>query len=205
MLMSFEPRQLIHTDGSAILVEHFLDAREASHMFTRLLEELAWRSEHYKIYGKTVAAPRLVCWYGEREAVYSYSGITHRPHPWHPQLLELKGRIEQFCGHSFNSVLANLYRDGSDSMGWHADKEPELGGNPYIASLSLGAGRLFKFRHNKTKQTVDVRLPGGSLLLMGGALQHHWRHCLPKTKQAVAPRINLTFRNILSGSNSFQR
>jgi alkylated DNA repair dioxygenase AlkB len=140
----------------------------------------------------------LVAWYGDPQASYRYSGIAHTPLPWLPLLAELKIQIELQSKQSFNSVLCNLYRSGQDSMGWHADKEPELGNNPYIASLSFGAARLFKFRHLKTKDTVDVILENGSLLLMGGELQYHWRHSLPKTTKVSEPRINLTFRKIVT-------
>jgi len=92
--------------------------------------------------------------------------------------------------------LGNWYRDGQDSMGWHADNEKVLGPNPWIASLSLGATRLFKLRHNRTGQSIDVPLTAGGLLIMGGSLQHHWRHCVPKSRTATGPRVNLTFRHV---------
>lgn len=191
-------RTIISTDGCAYMLENFIPQRDQAGIYHTLLNEVAWHEEQYLIYGKSVTAPRLVAWYGNPEASYRYSGITHPPLPWHPLLLKLKLDIEKLCKHDFNSVLCNLYRDGNDSMGWHADKEEELGVNPYIASLSFGDDRLFKFRHNKSKQTVDVVLAGGTLLLMGGELQHHWRHALPKTKKPKQPRINLTFRKIIS-------
>ena len=97
-----------------------------------------------------------------------------------------------------NSVLGNLYRDGRDSMGWHADKENELGPEPHIASLSLGVPRLFKARHNKQYVRVDVELNGGSLLLMRGAFQKHWCHAVPKTRRPIGERIDLTFRYVYS-------
>ena len=190
-------RQIVATDGYAWLIEHFIPIELADRFYQELLQDIQWREEHYTIYGKQVTAPRLVAWYGDPQAQYCYSGISHSPLPWLPLLAQLKIQIEQHTHQRFNSVLCNLYRDGADSMGWHADKEPELGRNPYIASLSLGEKRLFKLRHNKTKQTVDVLLENGSLLLMGGELQHNWRHSIPKTAKAKNPRINLTFRNII--------
>lgn len=191
-------RQIVDKDGSAFLIEHFIAAGIADRYCQSLLRDIHWQEEHYTIYGKTVTAPRLVAWYGDPQASYRYSGIAHTPLPWLPLLAELKIQIEQQSKQSFNSVLCNLYRSGQDSMGWHADKEPELGNNPYIASLSFGAARLFKFRHLKTKDTVDVILENGSLLLMGGELQYHWRHSLPKTTKVSEPRINLTFRKIVT-------
>lgn len=188
---------LIAFDGELSLQRQFYAPPEADVLMVRLLDELVWQEEKIVIAGKPVKVPRLVCWYGDPDAVYRYSGVSHQPLPWTETLLSIKQRVEDCCGYSFNSVLANLYRDGSDSMGWHADKERELGVNPAIASLSFGAARLFKIRHIKTAETVDIELQHGYLLLMAGALQHHWRHCVPKTRQHKTPRINLTFRRIL--------
>lgn len=185
------------SDGELYLDRAFLSGEEADRLFTRLLDEIAWQEEAIKVYGRSVKVPRLVAWYGDPGAHYTYSGVTHAPLAWTPALARLKARIETATAHRFNSVLANLYRNERDSMGWHADKERELGSNPVIASLSLGQRRLFKLRHNKTKETVDLWLEHGTLLLMAGALQHHWRHCLPKSRQPMGPRINLTFRTIV--------
>jgi alkylated DNA repair dioxygenase AlkB len=193
---------VVNQDGYAELVEHFIPDEVADNYCQSLLQNVQWQEEYYTIYGKRVTAPRLVAWYGDPQAAYTYSGITHTPLPWLPLLTELKNRIEQQSQHTFNSVLCNLYRNGQDSMGWHADKEPELGKNPYIASLSLGGSRVFKFRHLKTNDTIDVVLGNGSLLLMGGELQHHWRHSLPKSTKVTQPRINLTFRKIITENDS---
>ncbi len=177
----------------------FLSPARAGECFQILRRELAWKQEHYTVYGRRVAAPRLTAWYGDAGASYRYSGVDHQPLPWHPLLLDLKQLVEQHCGTPFNAVLANRYRDGRDSMGWHADDEPELGRDPVIASLSLGATRLFKLRPKgkKNREGLDIPLPAGSLLLMAGALQHHWQHSLPKTRRPVGERINLTFRQVL--------
>lgn len=184
-------------DGEIYLFNEFYRPPESDQLFASLLEGLVWQEEEIIIAGKKVKVPRLMCWYGDEDAIYKYSGVIHVPLPWTEILLDVKQRIERKCGHFFNSVLANLYRDGSDSMGWHADKEKELGRNPVIASLSLGEERAFKIRHNKTKETLDIQLQHGDLLVMGGALQHHWRHCIPKVRREVRKRINLTFRTIL--------
>jgi len=198
MMEQFIFLPIIAQDGYAYLIDNFMESNNAAAVMQHLLDEVAWQQEHYVIYGKSVAAPRLVAWYGDPQARYQYSGIDHEPLPWLPILLQLKEQIEAVSGQQFNSVLCNLYRHGQDSMGWHADKEPELGRNPYIASLSLGETRLFKFRHIKTKETVDVVLESGCLLLMGGELQYYWRHSLPKSAKASQPRINLTFRKIVA-------
>ncbi|MEN8261478.1 MAG: alpha-ketoglutarate-dependent dioxygenase AlkB [Pseudomonadota bacterium] len=189
-------RNLCPRDGEIFLLEDFYGGEESNRLFGLLLEELAWQAEDIIIAGKRVSVPRLMCWYGEPEAEYTYSGVKHAPLPWNATLRSIKEKSEHLTKRKFNSVLVNLYRDGSDSMGWHADKEKELGRDPFIASLSLGKERLFRIRHNKTKETLDIPLKSGSLLIMGGALQHHWRHCVPKTRQAKGPRINLTFRYI---------
>lgn len=190
-------KNLALQDGELFYIANFLPPNKALESFARLRTELDWQQEVATIVGRQVPVPRMVCWYGDEGAVYQYSGLTHYPQPWTNTLLELKQSIENTCGQQFNSVLGNLYRDGQDSMGWHSDQEQVLGTNPFIASLSVGAERLFKIRHNKTGETLDINLASGSLLLMGGCLQHHWRHCVPKTRQPITARINLTFRNII--------
>lgn len=189
-------QNLVSRDGEVYYLPGFVGPEEAGLLFERLRAGLAWRQEDIVVVGRKVKVPRLVCWYGDPGAVYRYSGIDHRPLPWTGELLDIKGRIERLCERGFNGALGNLYRDGGDSMGWHADKEKELGRDPFIASLSLGAGRLFRLRHNRGGETLDVLLEDGALLLMGGSLQRHWRHCLPKSKSVAAARINLTFRAV---------
>lgn len=188
---------LAPTDGELYLLARFIAADEAMALHRSLQRSLAWQPEWIVIAGKRIQVPRLICWYGDADAIYSYSGTRHDPLPWTPELLALKTRIEQGTGHVFNSVLGNYYRTGQDSMGWHADKERELGPNPAIASLSVGATRRFLLRHNRTRQTVSLELENGSLLVMQGSLQHYWRHCVPKDAAGTDSRINLTFRRIL--------
>ena len=138
--------------------------------------------------------PRLTAWHGA--AGYVYSGIRLTPAAWTPPLLELKALAERLAGERFNSVLLNLYRDGRDSVSWHADNEPGLGRDPVIASLSLGAVRRFQLKHRRLDERLALDLPHGSCLIMAGATQHHWLHQLPKTTRPVGPRINLTFRHM---------
>ena len=167
----------------------------ADECFRRLRREVDWQQEEIVLFGVKRLVPRLVAWYGDARAVYRYSGVEHRPLPWIAPLAELKGLAESLSGHPFNSVLLNLYRDGRDGMGWHADDEPELGPDPVIASLSLGATRRFRMRHRRRRdQALAIDLEHGSLLLMQGATQHHWLHALPKTTHPAGERINLTFR-----------
>lgn len=186
-------------DGTEVyLVRGFYNHKESDLLFTALLTKVHWQEEEIFIYGKPVKVPRLMCWYGDPGAYYRYSGVDHQPRPWIPELLEIRQKVEQQCRCTFNSVLANLYRDGKDSMGCHADDEKELGVNPVIASLSLGEERLFKLHHKKRKQTYDINLAHGDLLVMAGTCQKHWMHSVPKTKLHKTPRINLTFRKILT-------
>jgi alkylated DNA repair dioxygenase AlkB len=143
--------------------------------------------------------PRLTAWHGDPGAVYTYSNIRMEPEPWTPLLESIRDRVSEFCKAEFNSVLLNLYRDGNDSMGWHSDDEKELGPQPTIASLSFGAERTFKFRHKFNRSLKhSMTLSHGSLMVMQGETQALWQHSLPKTRKKVFPRINLTFRRILS-------
>lgn len=187
----------IGDDSELYLFKRFYPPAEADSLFDALLTDIAWREEHIVIFKKRVKAPRLMCWYGDPEAYYRYSGVDHKPMPWTLPLLDIKEQIEKKCRSHFNSVLANCYRDGNDSMGCHSDDEKELGVNPVIASLSLGDERVFKMHHKKTNGSLIIPLCHGDLLVMGGACQQHWRHSVPKTKTPKGLRINLTFRKIL--------
>lgn len=164
--------------------------------FDRLMEEVTWKHEAIKIFGKEVMQPRLTAWYGDAGVEYTYSGLKNSPIPWTSTLLDIKKQVESVVGHSFNSVLLNLYRDGNDSMGYHSDDEPELGAKPRIASLSFGAARRFNIKHKKTGELIKLDLEDNSLLIMKGEFQREWKHAIPKTKKEVGPRINLTFRKI---------
>lgn len=186
--------ELLPYDGRATLVGEALPAQLADRSLADLHVGTAWRQEIARVMGRAVPLPRLTAWYGE--AGYVYSGIRHEPRPWTPTLLDLKAIAEVLAGQSFNSVLLNLYRDGRDSVSWHADDEPGLGPEPVIASLSLGASRRFLLRHRRTRARVEVVLDHGSCLVMGGAIQRHWQHQVPKTARPVGPRINLTFRRM---------
>lgn len=187
-------------DGEIYWIKGFYCPPEADRLFDDFYRTLDWQEEAVLIFGKACKVPRLMCWYGDPETIYRYSGVAHRPLPCTGELAAVKARIELCSGYAFNSVLANLYRDGRDSMGYHADNEKELGINPAIASLSLGDSRLFRLRHKKRRENLDIVLERGDLLVMAGTLQHHWLHALPKTRQVKHPRINLTFRRILPTS-----
>lgn len=185
-------RELLPYDGSAAFHEWVLGSESHEELLATLIDELDWEQKHLVMFGKEVAEPRLSAWYGDKE--YTYSGVTLAPRPMTPVLDRLRRLCEYRAGSRFNSVLANLYRNGRDSMGWHADNEPELGLEPVIASLSLGATRRFRFRHRRTREVVEHDLTGGSLLVMGGACQSAWMHAVPKQTRIAEARLNLTFR-----------
>lgn len=185
-------------DGDLFWVPDFLDAPTADRLLRRLARELAWRQEHIRLFGRRVAQPRLSVWYGDAGARYRYSSLDLFPLPWSRSLAALRGRLDDLLNAGFNSVLANLYRDGRDSMGWHSDDEPELGPEPVIASLSLGATRRFQLRHRtRRNERCELELTNGSLLVMAGSTQQFWQHQVSKTRRPVGPRINLTFRRII--------
>ena len=189
--------QVFDLPGADVRLMQFCDETEAARWFTRLHEEILWERHRLRIFGRNVDSPRLSCWIGDPEAVYTYSGARFAPHAWTPALAELREYLFAHCGERCNSVLANLYRDGRDSMGWHSDDEPELGAEPVILSLSFGGVRRFRLRHRRDPRLrLELDLPSGSLLCMAGATQRHYRHDLPKTARDVAARINLTFRSI---------
>lgn len=167
-------------------------------LLTALHAELPWRQETIRLFGRQIPQPRLIAWHGDPDAVYTYSGLTLAPAPWTPALSRILHSVQALCGVRFNSVLANCYRDGSDSMGWHSDDEPELGPEPVIASVSFGAARTFALRHRQQRALrYQLSLAAGSLLVMQGVTQQHWQHQIPKTRRPVAARINLTFRTIV--------
>nr|WP_262904666.1 alpha-ketoglutarate-dependent dioxygenase AlkB [Hymenobacter lucidus] len=187
--------------AEVLLEPNFLPVDTAEALLRELTDTIAWRQESIKLFGKAVPQPRLTAWHGDPAAHYSYSGLSWQPQPWTPALQMLRNQVEAATGTRFNSVLLNLYRTGQDSMGWHADDEPELGDEPVIASVSLGATRRFRLKPRHTELTphepVTLELTSGSLLVMRGPTQRHWLHAVPKTVQLVGPRLNLTFRRII--------
>ena len=167
-------------------------------LLDRLIAEIRWRRETIWMWGKTYLQPRLIAWYGDPGATYTYSGLQLEPLPWTPLLADVKATVERLADAPFNSVLLNYYRDHRDSMGLHSDDEAELGARPVIASLSLGAERtlILKHRGDRTRRQVRLPLAGGSLLLMRGDTQRNWKHGINKETQPCRPRVNLTFRRI---------
>ncbi len=186
-------------DAHVTLDPAWLSLDAAGALFAQLLDALPWEVHTVRLFGREHPAPRLSCWIGDADASYRYSGTHFTPRPWPTALRPIRERLAHELGGDFNSVLANRYRDGRDAVGWHSDSERELGGSPVIASLSLGATRRFNLKHrHSTEQKLALDLPSGSLLVMAGTTQRHYKHAVPRTTRPVGERINLTFRRILS-------
>jgi alkylated DNA repair dioxygenase AlkB len=185
-------------DSNVLYLEQFYNSETSNILFNTLRKEIQWQQDNIKLFGKTYKQPRLTALYAENEKPYSYSNITMYPESFFKDLEQIKSDIEEKIAHKFTTCLANLYRTGNDSNGWHSDNEKELGHNPVIASLSLGATRSFQLKHKTdSSQRFNIELPSGSLLIMKGTTQEFWKHQIPKTKKHVGERINLTFRTIL--------
>lgn len=182
------------TDGGTITyIPDFFSQKLADKLFEIILKKTPWKQEK-TFYGNSF--PRLTSYYADAGVKYKYSGVAHESLPWPMYLAEVKKRVEKEVGKPFNSLLLNYYRDGKDSIGWHADDEKELGENPIVPSISLGAERVFQIRHEESREKKEFILKNGSLIIMGGTMQHHWKHSVPKTTKPIESRINLTFRNI---------
>jgi alkylated DNA repair dioxygenase AlkB len=189
------------TDADIAWQPAWLSSAEADALQADLLATVAWETHFIRLFGREMASPRLSCWIGDSGTGYTYSRARFEPRPWPHALAALRRRIEIDCRVRFNSVLANLYRDGNDSMGWHSDDEPELGAQPVIASLSLGSTRAFRLRRKLPRgvrpapgDTLSLPLSHGSLLRMAGDTQRLYRHEVPKVRGLTTERINLTFR-----------
>ena len=179
-------------------ISNWITLELADSLLHGLLNKVDWQTEEITMFGKKIIVPRKIAWFGEKDALYHYSGVVHHPLTWLLSLKHIQERLAQEHNIQSNSVLCNLYKDGQDYMGWHQDNEKELGKNPVIASISLGASRKFMFRHKQTKEKHSIILNSGSLLIMKDACQEDWQHSLPKMTSINYPRINLTFRKIFS-------
>jgi alkylated DNA repair dioxygenase AlkB len=178
--------------------QYFFNTDEAEHFYSKLSETIPWQQDPITVFGKTYDQPRLTALHANNIKPYSYSGITMYPNQMTTELTAIYDRIRTISSVEFTSVLLNLYRDGKDSNGWHADNEKELGKSPSIASVSFGAQRFFHLKHRTIKEArLKVLLHSGSLLLMEGDTQEKWLHQIPKTAKPIQPRINLTFRKII--------
>jgi alkylated DNA repair dioxygenase AlkB len=188
---------ILNKDGLVNYYGKILTSEEANQYLGLLMQNILWKNDEVVIFGKHIVTKRKTAWYGDSDYLYTYSNLTKQALPWTKELYGLKQMVEEFAGVKFNSCLLNLYHNGDEGMGWHSDDEESLGKNNTIASLSLGAERKFLFKHKQTKQINSFILEHGSLLIMKDATQRNWLHSLPKSKNIVQPRINLTFRTIV--------
>ncbi len=191
---------LLPKDGILTYRPDLFDPVGAAKLLDALIETIQWSTQSIKMFGKIIPMPRQVAWYGDPGTNYIYSGIKNIPLRWTNDLLLIKKKVEEVSGTSFNSVLLNFYRDGNDHMSWHADDEKSLGVNPVIASVSLGEMRKFgvKHRYERDLKPLGLELASGSLVMMKGEMQEYWHHRIYPTKKTMGPRINLTFRKVIS-------
>jgi alkylated DNA repair dioxygenase AlkB len=184
-------------DGEVEYYGPFLSVLEEKTFFDTLFNEIEWENDKAVLFGKVIHTKRKVAWYGDHPFEYTYSNSTKTAKPWSQELLELKSKVEERSGETYNSCLLNLYHSGDEGMTWHSDGEKDLKKHGAIASVSLGAERKFSFKHKASKQTLSLVLQKGSLLVMKGTTQENWLHRLPPTKKVLMPRVNLTFRTIV--------
>lgn len=185
-------------DGIAIYYGKFLTFDEANGYFHSLLQNIPWKNDEVVVFGKHTVTKRKTAWYGDSNYVYIYSNTIKQALSWTRELINLKHLVENLSNTKFNSCLLNLYHDGNEGMGWHSDDEKSIEENSTIASVSFGAERKFSFKHKQNKKIISVLLEHGSLLLMKEVTQKNWLHSLPKSKKITLPRINLTFRRMVT-------
>ena len=189
---------IINQDGQAHYFVIIVNAEQKHTYFNELLNKIEWTNEKLIMFGKEITTKRKVAFYGDSLMSYTYSNKTKQALAWTPLLLEIKNLTTSYTGSHYNACLLNLYHDGEEGMGWHSDDEKEIIPNSSIASLSFGAERKFAIKHKTTKETHSILLENGSLFEMLGSFQKHWLHSMPKSKKIIAPRINLTFRQMHS-------
>jgi len=193
-----EHTNILPVDGTVNYYGPIMKGDQANAYYDALFKTIIWKNDQAVILGKHFITRRKVAWYGDEGYNYTYSNVSKQALPWTSELLELKQVVEAKTGTKFNSCLLNLYHSGEEGMAWHSDSERSLGTNTTIASVSLGAERKFAFKHKAHKQVISLILEHGSLLVMKDTTQTHWLHRLPPTKKINKPRINLTFRTIVT-------
>jgi len=189
---------LLPQDGIVQYYGKLFSRQEADYYRDKLLNTIDWKNDEAVIFGKHITTKRKAAWYGNHPFSYTYSNITKTALPFTQELETLKNIIETKTGETFNSCLLNLYHTGEEGMAWHSDGEKDLKQDGAIGSLSFGAERKFAFKHKQNGITVSRILEHGSLLVMKGTTQTHWLHRLPPTRLIHTPRINLTFRTIIT-------
>ncbi|HRH76498.1 MAG TPA: alpha-ketoglutarate-dependent dioxygenase AlkB [Cellvibrionaceae bacterium] len=185
-------------------IEQFYSLEESAELYKLLVLQQQWPDNHYSLAGRTFTLPRKQTWHADPGIHYSYSNNLLKTRPWTPLLTQLRHSIQTYLNFEFNSVLVNWYRNGEDYVGWHADDEAELGPNPLIASLSLGASRTFSYKHKYQNITGNIQLTSGSLLIMQPSVQHQWQHAVLPEPEITEGRINMTFRRVLTRAELMQ-
>lgn len=188
---------IINQEGEAVYYGSILTQEQKECYFNELLSGIQWVNEVVVMFGKTITTKRKVAFYANDSMEYTYSNKTKNAFPWTPLLLDIKKTVEGYTGKLYNACLLNLYHDGNEGMGWHADNEKEIMANSSIASVSIGATRNFLFKHKQNGVKYSILLESGSLLEMKGPIQRHWLHSLPKSSKVKEARINLTFRQMV--------
>ena len=199
----FDPNKtsnLLPYGGEVLYYGKVMDMQKADYYLDVLLNTIEWKNDEAVIFGRHIITKRKVAWYADNDYSYTYSNTTKHALPWTKELSALKTLTEELTGHQFNSCLLNLYHNGDEGMAWHSDDEKALGKDTAIASLSFGAERKFALKHRESKHKEELILAHGSLLIMKGATQSNWLHCLPKSKKIIAPRVNLTFRTMVTNA-----
>jgi alkylated DNA repair dioxygenase AlkB len=194
MSFLFEPENLLPKDGIAVYYGVVYPEKEAAQICQLLLDTIPWKQDEVLMFGKMIVTKRKVAWFADAGITYTYAGVKKHGLAWTTDLLQIKAKVESITGAKYNACLLNLYHEGEEGMGWHQDNEVEMVAGSSIASMSLGAARMFAFKHAATKERIDIALENGSLLDMKGTIQNNWYHSLPKTKKVKQLRINLTFR-----------
>ena len=196
MILLANSENILPFDGAVFYIKDFLPEDQLHGYFDKLYDEICWKNDEVWIFGKKIITSRKTAWYGDPGLTYTYSKVSRTALEWTVTLSDLRNTIKETTGETFNACLLNLYHNGNEGVGWHSDDEKELGSEPVIASLSLGAERKFLFKHKRNSEKIEIILASGSLLIMKGPCQKHWVHSLPKSKKVSDPRINLTFRTI---------
>ncbi len=191
-------QNLLSHDGEVFYHESFLPNLDGNDYLRRIRSDFQWDRDEVMMFGRRILVPREVVWVADEGISYTYSGVKKLPQEWSEALSEVKSAVEAKMQTTFNSCLLNYYADGSQGMGWHQDNEPSIERRSPIASVSFGAERKFSFKHKLTKETLSLQLASGSLLIMGGKTQENWAHQLPKSKRTMGPRLNLTFRKMVT-------
>jgi alkylated DNA repair dioxygenase AlkB len=190
-------RNLLPFDGTVNYFGQIFTQNECLEYFKAIFDKIPWQQDEVIIFGKKIITARKIAWFSEDNLPYTYSNSTKNSSIFTPDLLAIKTKIELLSGEKYNACLLNLYHNGNEGMGWHADNEKEIATDSAIASVSFGEERKFVFKHKSTSETISLSLENGSLLIMKNETQRYWLHSLPKTTKINGPRINLTFRKML--------